>query len=128
MNPQDWIPNHQSGFRQAHSTVQQCHCITDIINTATENQQHCTAAFLDVSQALDKVLYPGLLSKIKRILPSSSFNLPNSYINERQFETKINGETSTRFHIRPGISQGSLLAPLLYVYTHPTYQHPGKLH
>ena len=25
LNPQDWIPNHQYGFRQAHSTAQQCH-------------------------------------------------------------------------------------------------------
>ena len=25
LNPQDWIPNHQFGFRQAHSTAQQCH-------------------------------------------------------------------------------------------------------
>jgi hypothetical protein len=24
-NKQDWIPHHQFGFRQAHSTVQQCH-------------------------------------------------------------------------------------------------------
>jgi hypothetical protein len=31
LNPQDWIPNHQFGFRQAHSTVQQCHHITDVI-------------------------------------------------------------------------------------------------
>ena len=68
MNPQDWIPNHQFGIQQAHSTVQQCHCITDIINKAMENQQYCTAAFLDVSQAFDKVWHPGLLFKIKKNL------------------------------------------------------------
>jgi hypothetical protein len=49
LNPQDWIPNHEFGFRQAHSTVQQCHRITDINNKAMENQQYCTAAFIDVS-------------------------------------------------------------------------------
>ena len=48
LNPQDLIPKHQSGFRQAHSTVQQCHPITDIINRAMENQQFFTAAYLDV--------------------------------------------------------------------------------
>ena len=31
-NLQNWVPSHQFGFRKAHSTVQQCHCITDIIN------------------------------------------------------------------------------------------------
>jgi len=64
MNPQDWIPDHQFVFRQAHSTIQQCHCVADTINKALENRQFCTAAFLDVSQAFDKVWHPGLLYKI----------------------------------------------------------------
>jgi hypothetical protein len=80
-----------------------------------ENQQSCTAAFLDESQAFDKVWHPELLFKIIRILPSSYFNLLKSYLNERQFETKINGETSSRFHIHSGVPQGSILGPLLYV-------------
>jgi len=71
LNLQDWIPYHQFGFRKAHSTVQQCHRITDVINKAMENQQYCTVAFLDVRQAFDKVWHPGLLFKIKRILLSS---------------------------------------------------------
>jgi len=80
LNLQDWIPYHQFGFRKAHSTVQECHRITDVINKAMENQQYCTAAFLDVSQAFDKVWHPGLLFKIKRILLSSYFNQLKSYI------------------------------------------------
>jgi hypothetical protein len=80
-----------------------------------ENQQYCTAAFLDVSQALDKVWHPGLLLKIKRILPSSYSNLLNSYLNERQFETKFNGETSSHFYIHSGVPQGGTVGPLLYV-------------
>jgi hypothetical protein len=95
--------------------VQQCHRITDVINKAVENQQYCTASFLDVSQAFDKVWHPGLLFKIKRILPSGYFNLLKSYLNEGQFETKFNGETSSRFHIHSGVPQGSILGHLLYV-------------
>jgi len=115
LNPQDWITNHQFVFRQAHSTVQQCHRIVDVIKKAMETQQYCTAVFLDVSQAFDKVRYPGLPFKTKRIVPSSSINLLESYLNERQFETKIKGETSSRFHIHSGVPQGSILGPLLYV-------------
>jgi hypothetical protein len=80
-----------------------------------ENRQYCTAAFLDVSQAFDKVSHQGLLFKIKRILPSSHFNLLKPYPNEHQFETKINGETSSHFHIHSGVPKGSILGPLLYV-------------
>ena len=89
MNPQDWIPNHQFGFRQAHSTAQQCHRITDVINKA--------------------------IFKIKRILPSSYFNLLKSNLNEHQFETKFNGETSSRFHNHSGVPQGRIRSCLLYV-------------
>jgi hypothetical protein len=60
-NPQDWILNHQFAFRQAHSTAQQCHRITEVINKAMEIQQYCSAVFLDVSQAFDEVGHPGLL-------------------------------------------------------------------
>ena len=115
MNPQDWIPKHQTEFRQAHSTVQQCHRITDVINKAMENQQHFTATYLGVSQAFDKIWHLGPLFEIKKILPSSYFNLPKSYLYERYFEIKINGETSSRFHIHSGLPQGSILGPLLYV-------------
>jgi len=80
-----------------------------------EKQQYFTDTILNVSQAFDEVCHPGLLFTMKRIRPSSYFNLLKSYINESQFETKINGETSTRFHIHSGVPQGSIFAPLLYV-------------
>jgi len=41
--------------------------------------------------------------------------LLKSYLNERHFKTKINGETSSLFHIHSGVPQGSILGPLLYV-------------
>jgi len=56
-----------------------------------------------------------LIFKIRRILPSSYFNLLKSYLNEHQFETKFKGETSIPFHIHSDVSQGSILGPLLYV-------------
>jgi hypothetical protein len=74
-----------------------------------ESRQYCTAAFLDVSQAFDKVWNPELLFKIKRILPSRYSNLLKSYLNKGRFETKINGETSNRFHIHSAVRQGSIL-------------------
>ena len=62
--PSTWIPTHQFGFRKGHSTTQQCHRLTDIINKTFEDRNYCNAVFLDVSQAFDKVWHPGLLAKI----------------------------------------------------------------
>jgi hypothetical protein len=48
------IPNHQFSFRQRHSTIEQTHPIV-WINEALEKKPHCSAAFLDISQAFNKV-------------------------------------------------------------------------
>jgi hypothetical protein len=34
LDPKEWVPDHQFGFTRAHSTVQQCHRIVDVINKA----------------------------------------------------------------------------------------------
>jgi hypothetical protein len=68
--------------------IQQCHRVADTINKALENRQFCPAAFLDVSQAFDKVWHPGLLYKIKQILPTRYFNLLKLYLQGRLFVTK----------------------------------------
>jgi hypothetical protein len=49
------IPNHQFGFRQKHYKIEQTHRIVRRMNKALENTKYCSAAFLDISQALDKV-------------------------------------------------------------------------
>jgi len=54
-HPQTWIPTHQFGFRKAHSTIQQCYRLTDVINKALDDKHYCCVVFLDVSQAFDKV-------------------------------------------------------------------------
>ena len=96
-------------------SIQQCHRVADTINKALENCQFCTATFLDVSQAFDKVWHPGLLHKIKKILPTRYFNLLKSYLQERHFVNKYNNETSSSLKIHSGVLQGSILGPLLYI-------------
>jgi hypothetical protein len=55
------IPNHQFGFRQRHSTMEQTQQIVKTINEVLENKQYCSAAFLHISQAFNKVWHTGLL-------------------------------------------------------------------
>ncbi|XP_052743468.1 probable RNA-directed DNA polymerase from transposon BS isoform X1 [Bicyclus anynana] len=60
------LPNHQFGFREKHGTVEQVHRIVDIISRSLENKLYCSAVFLDISQAFDKVWHEGLIFKLKR--------------------------------------------------------------
>ena len=48
---QNLIPNHQFGFREKHSTIDQVHRITNIIEQTLEEKKVCSTVFLDVAQA-----------------------------------------------------------------------------
>ncbi|XP_050497173.1 LINE-1 retrotransposable element ORF2 protein isoform X2 [Diabrotica virgifera virgifera] len=50
------IPEYQFGFRQQHGTIEQVHRVAKEARDAIEKKEYCTAAFLDVSQAFDKVI------------------------------------------------------------------------
>jgi hypothetical protein len=65
-----FIPDYQFGFREGHSTIQQTHRIVNKIATSLEEKTLCTAVFLDVAQAYDKVWYAGLLCEFKNTFPS----------------------------------------------------------
>jgi hypothetical protein len=100
---QAWIPLHQFGFRKAHSTIQQCHRLTYIINKALDDQQYCSAVFLDVSQAFDEVWHQGLLLKFKQTFPPEYFKLLKSYLQNRYFVTTYNNTTSRPLPMLSGV-------------------------
>jgi hypothetical protein len=119
LRPDEWIPHHQFGIRQGHSTIQQIHRVTNIINKALEGRKYCAAVFQDVGQAFDRVWQSGLLYKIKQLLPSPYFHLLKSYLSDRQFQVRVGNEKSELQPIKAGVPQGSVLCPTLYVlYTY----------
>jgi hypothetical protein len=87
------IPVHQFGL-WGHSTIQQTHRIVNKIITGLEEKTLCTAVFLVVVQAFDKVWHTGLLYKIKNTFPSPYYLLLKSYFNERHFQIKYNNSYS----------------------------------
>ena len=83
------VPDHQFGFRKNHSTMDQIHRITNVIEQALEEKKVCSAIFLDVAQAFDKVWHEGLNHKLKLLLPVQYSKILESYLSERYFRIKI---------------------------------------
>ncbi|KAL1487554.1 hypothetical protein ABEB36_015773 [Hypothenemus hampei] len=112
------IPDHQFGFRERHSTIDQVHRITNIIEKSLEEGKVCSTVFLDVAQAFDKVWHEGLYCKLNKLLPNPFSQLLKSYITDRVFRIKQEDTYSELKEIKAGVPQGSVLGPVLYlVYT-----------
>ena len=114
----EMLPLHQFGFREGHSTIQQCHRLVNHIKESLETNKVCASAFLDIEQAFDKVWHQGLLYKLRKLLPDQIFLILKSYITERYFQVKIENTLSQYYPVQSGVPQGSVLGPLLYlIYT-----------
>jgi hypothetical protein len=94
------LPDYQFGFQAGHSTIHQTHRIVHEIAKSLEGKRLCTAVFLDVTQAFDKVRHTGLLYKIKTTLRSPYYLLLKSYLHTRFFQVKYNGSYSTCHGVR----------------------------
>ena len=108
------IASHQFGFRPQHGTVEQAHRIVHKINDDLDNKRFCTAAFIDISQAFDKVWHTGLFYKLKQALPHPAYTLLTSYLTDRMFQVRYQKEYTPLYAIHSGVPQGSILGPILY--------------
>jgi hypothetical protein len=102
------IPPYRFGFRENHSTAQQCHRIINKIRDSLEAQELCASVFLDVQQAFDKVWHEGLSYKLKSKLPNQLHLV----------QVKIDDNLSDYHLVKAGVPQRRDIGPSLYlIYT-----------
>jgi hypothetical protein len=109
------LPTHHFGFRQQHPTIHQTHRIVHKINEALETKQYCSAAFLDIPPAFDRVWHTGLLHKLRQFLRLNYYLILKSNLHNRHFRVKVKDSDTDLFPVNAGVPQGSVLGPLLYL-------------
>ena len=71
---------------------------------------------LDITKAFHRVWHAGLLNKLKSYgISGQIFDLISSFLSNRQLQVVLDGKSSQEYPVNPGVSQGSILGPTLFV-------------
>ena len=106
----------QFGFLPYRSTISALLYSTHTIFSLLESYSSVCGAFLDLHKAFDSVPHQPLLD----LLASSNLPLPllnwlHSYLLNRTQCVVVNGSSSSSLLVSSGVTQGSILAPLLFL-------------
>jgi len=105
----------QSGFRPNYSTQNVLLRVTDSWWRAIDVSQFTAVTFLDISKAFDSVNHDILLSKLACYgVFGRSLTWFASYLSCRHQQVCLQGSSSQWGEIYVGVSQGSILGPLLF--------------
>ena len=106
----------QFGFRQNHSTNHAMLSIMQKIHNAIKDDNNAIGIFVDLQKAFDTVNHSILLEKLKYYGISGNINTWfRSYLCNRKQYVAIGGQSSKYTTLEHGVSQGSVLGPLLFL-------------
>lgn len=113
-NLHDKIRNEQFSFWPGHSTTFQLVKLIDNpwINA---NNNEFTAAFIDVEEAIDKILYDRLIFRLAtKKTPANLIKMIESFTKKSLLCWEMDGEKSTFKLVKAGLPQGSCLSLTLF--------------
>ena len=110
------ISSSQSGFKLGDSCINQLLSITHEIFSSFDEGLEVRSIFLDIAKVFDKVWHEGIIFKLYRNgISGNLLNLLRDFLNERKQRVILNGQFSRWKNVGAGVSQGSILGPLLFL-------------
>jgi ribonuclease P/MRP protein subunit RPP40 len=111
----DIISPCQHGFQARRSAETQLLCSLDSWTKSLDAKLNVDVVYLDFSRAFDSVSHPKLLTVLENIgIKGRVFEWIKGFLSNRTQRVKINGVFSYTGSVSSGISQGSVLGPLLF--------------
>ena len=116
------LNNSQFWFRKMHSTYMALMTLMNRLITSLENDEYVLGIYLDFSKAFDTVDHVILLKKLAHYgIRGTALKWFESYLSNREQYVTYNGISSSKQRIKCGVPQGSILGPLLFLFTLMTY-------
>ena len=111
------IPQHQSGFRARHSTETAVLKVMSDILGAADRGNVVLLGLLDMSAAFDTVDHEILLHWIQASfgITEQALSWLRSFLESRTQQVSFNNSLSATMPVTTGVSQGSVLGPLLFL-------------
>ena len=109
----------QAGFRPGRSSLDQILTLSQSIWDGFQKKKppdRTILAFVDFSKAFDLVWHSALFHKLLSLkLPLCFVLWVCSFLSDRKAKVQVGGSPSRYFRIRRGVSQGSVLGPVLFI-------------
>ena len=110
------ITPNQSGFKTGDSRINQLISITHEIYKSFDDGYEVRGIFLNISKAFDKVWHQGLHYKLRQNSVSGELsNTLTDVLDNRIQRVILNGQYSSWPNVETGVTQGSILGPLLFL-------------
>ena len=111
------LSENQFGYQTGKGTVDAVYRLVNTISEAKDVGQYTGVAYLDLRKAFDCVHHGVLLNRLKKLgLAPNILAWLHDYLDGRSQCTCFGNASSSVSSVKFGVSQGSVLGPLLFVY------------